>query len=275
MQLLLKISIIILLLVSLISSLSAQNWNGGTGDGYDAHESTNFSLPVVSKFNGSTGDGYEEDASISYSATVVSKFNGGTDDGYNSLSGVFLLSDTVLLGGSQIEDGDVACYNAAVYLEVPVGGGTFIINDGGSATLIAGVKICLKEGFRAEEGSYLDAHITLDGSYCNVVVLPQQGIISGKAPGDDDFVFVSDERNEDRIKVYPNPTAAKLTIEHSEDCGKGSFFYEIYDLTGQIVRRIIRSGTSQVIDLSGHLPGIYFIMINNDDKIYRIKVVKL
>lgn len=70
-------------------------------------------------------------------------------------------------------------------------------------------------------------------------------------------------KKELNVRLYPNPTSGKLTIEVEDDLFTG---VEVMSIQGQ---KIIQSDQS-IIDLSEYPNGIYFIKVNGSAKTYKI-----
>ena len=67
------------------------------------------------------------------------------------------------------------------------------------------------------------------------------------------------------IKVYPNPTNGKLTIDSKNFEG-----VEVYDVSG----RLINKSELNTIDLEGQSKGLYLLKINANGTTQEFKVLK-
>ncbi|MCU0370240.1 MAG: hypothetical protein MUC31_02405, partial [Bacteroidales bacterium] len=65
-----------------------------------------------------------------------------------------------------VASGQSPCYDATQTITTAGSSTTFLVQNGGDATLIAGQNILLLPGTLAQSGSYMMATITTDGSYC-------------------------------------------------------------------------------------------------------------
>jgi len=74
-----------------------------------------------------------------------------------------------------------------------------------------------------------------------------------------------DNFDSNSISIFPNPTNGIVNL-------KGDFFqatqFEVYSSLGKIIKSGILSSTDTKIDLTGFLPGVYFLRINNN--LYKI-----
>lgn len=70
--------------------------------------------------------------------------------------------------------------------------------------------------------------------------------------------------------IYPNPTSGTVTILLGDKSQVGTIA-TIYDINGRLLRNIKISATSQPVDLSEYVNGVYFIKLSNNEV---LKVVK-
>ena len=76
-----------------------------------------------------------------------------------------------------------------------------------------------------------------------------------------------EDYSEYKIKIYPNPTTGNFTI-----VGIQNAEIKVYDLLG---RKVLENRyKDNKIDISDQLAGIYFVMIQSDDKLATKKVLK-
>jgi plastocyanin len=78
-----------------------------------------------------------------------------------------------------------------------------------------------------------------------------------------------------KIKIYPNPTSGKFTLQISEPFDPPSGL-EIFNILGEKVYDFqgLNSQNSNEIDLTSVPDGIYFIRINDRKKIYTAELIK-
>ncbi|MGM0406645.1 MAG: T9SS type A sorting domain-containing protein, partial [Bacteroidota bacterium] len=77
------------------------------------------------------------------------------------------------------------------------------------------------------------------------------------------------------IKLYPNPTSSKLTLEINID-RSDSYTIEIISLSGQqLYKENTQSDRSftKELDLSGYAKGIYFIKVSTDHNHYQERII--
>ncbi|HEX8577673.1 MAG TPA: T9SS type A sorting domain-containing protein [Flavobacterium sp.] len=79
------------------------------------------------------------------------------------------------------------------------------------------------------------------------------------------------------LKVYPNPATNQITLEFNINTSKDTFI-EINNILGQSVKKTVNSfpiGVNMMeIDLSELPKGLYFIQLQNDNKISSKKIIK-
>lgn len=83
-----------------------------------------------------------------------------------------------------------------------------------------------------------------------------------------------EENISSNIKIYPNPTDGIFTLEmRGQDIGKTDYKIEIFNYLGQEIydQEILMKKTE--IDLSNKPKGIYFVLINTEERTYISKVV--
>jgi hypothetical protein len=73
------------------------------------------------------------------------------------------------------------------------------------------------------------------------------------------------KENNDFLKIYPNPTSGKITVE-LDDSGNGSLL-RVFDLYGRMVYQTKEKVTDGcTIDLSGLTKGIYVVKFTGEKK---------
>ena len=70
------------------------------------------------------------------------------------------------------------------------------------------------------------------------------------------------------FKVYPNPASGFIHVESD-----GQAFVKLFDLQGRVVREFMHTGGVKRVSLSGVLPGVYLMVLNNEQKIYQTKIM--
>jgi len=76
---------------------------------------------------------------------------------------------------------------------------------------------------------------------------------------------VEDLANSVNLKVYPNPTANKVTIKANKDFVAGAKL-KVYDITGRTMLNKTLQNSSSTLDFSSLPSGSYFVKISNNGK---------
>lgn len=117
--------------------------------------------------DGNTSQAIEVSIAGNYSVTVTD-YNGCINTGVITVAVIVpVIKDIqdITVTGSH-------CFSATQTITVAGGETTFVVQDGGSATLIAGRNIIYLPGARCDSGGYMRGYITLDNIYCGGIVPP-------------------------------------------------------------------------------------------------------
>jgi hypothetical protein len=160
------------------------------------------------------------------------------------------------------------CYNATQTIIVAGSGTTFLIESGGSATLIAGQNILLLQGTKVIEDGYLHGKITLSGPYCGQ--LPASLVTSAPAGREENAVSEAGE-----FLIYPNPNNGTFTLEAPGSISQETVDVEILNSIGQ--RKILETVhpvAGHTFQLSTLPPGIYLVRISSNSGATTIKMIR-
>jgi hypothetical protein len=108
-------------------------------------------------------------------------------------------------------------------------------------------------------GTHTITYSYTDGNSCTGTATADITVDGCAAIGENDL---------DNLKVYPNPTENKLTIEFS-----GDFTYEITDTKGRIIEKG-EGNTTSTINTSNYTSGVYFVKLVSETVNTTIRVVK-
>ena len=90
----------------------------------------------------------------------------------------------------------------------------------------------------------------------------------------DDKYFV-EKIAQTEIKIYPNPTTEKITLEFSGDVRVENFRpLKIYSLSGQLLHEQPVHSPTTVISLAGMSKGVYILKVNVNGKTEDWKIIK-
>lgn len=160
------------------------------------------------------------------------------------------------------------CFNATSNITIAGGGTTFVVQNGGSATMIAGEKILYLPGTVVEAGGYMLGYITQNGQYCGSTITAPLVSASVAEP---DLPALQ----KPSFKIYPNPTTGSFTLEFPETDLPENLSAFICDIRGNKIHDIRRSGTNkQVISLENQPKGMYFIRVFSSKHSETAKILK-
>jgi hypothetical protein len=163
--------------------------------------------------------------------------------------------------------GESMCYNATGTLTVAGGATTFTVENGGSATMIAGQNIIYLPGTTVQEGGYMHGYIS--DTYCGM----KATTIVTTPTGADELPLTSLSAS---FVLYPNPTNGNFTLVQKGDKILENVRIEVYSMHGEKVMTGNMIGEKQHDFLSSDLKtGLYFVKIVAGDYVETIKLIKL
>ncbi|MFZ4521952.1 MAG: cohesin domain-containing protein [Bacteroidales bacterium] len=177
------------------------------------------------------------------------------------------IPNDLTLQGITIPSGGSQCYNALQTITVAGGVTQFVVENGGSATMIAGLKINYLPGTKINSGGYLHGYITTNGQYCNA--LPASMVTTSI---EDQILPTSDGPG---FILYPNPATDRFIIEFEDGHLPGNPSVTIFGNCGGIMMaNQVMEGLHQEFSLAGKPAGIYFVRVVVGDKCYTKKMIK-
>ncbi len=204
-------------------------------------------------------------ATTTYTLTVTANNGCVGTDAMNVV--VFGPPQDLVLQGITVSNGTNICYNALQTIAVAGGATTFVVENGGSATMIAGVKISYLPGTKVNQGGYLHGYITTSGQYCDA--LPTAPVT---AAIEDPVVEMP---RDDMFKVYPNPANGKITVELTDGQFSENGHIEVFGPLGErIVTEDMNGETRREFSLTGKPVGLYYVRVVNGSKGATKKLVK-
>lgn len=166
----------------------------------------------------------------------------------------------VVVGSGQIE-----CYDATNTITVAGGGTTFLVQTGGSATFIAGMKILYLPGTTVQAGGYMLGKIAPSGPFCSPVKITEV------AAGQHDLPMVTDHAF---FSLFPNPTNGNFTLVQKGDRNLQNVTVEVFTLGGEKVLMERMTGQKREFRFADMPAGLYFVKVMADDYVETIKLVK-
>jgi len=200
-------------------------------------------------------------------------FMGGIT-GFGSFTG--LKSDTPppeqSLANINIANGEYNCYDATQNLSVAGNGNLFVVDDGGSVSLIAGNSIVLFPGTLVNPGGYLVAMITPSGNYCSNPLSPVASNPDNHAIQTPAASFVP---NGPSVHLYPNPTSGICNLTVNQPGPPSEIRVAIYNMNGKpVVQELLAKTSNGTFSLSAQPAGMYFLHVHSGNASTVVKVLK-
>ncbi|MCK9203266.1 MAG: chitobiase/beta-hexosaminidase C-terminal domain-containing protein [Bacteroidales bacterium] len=184
-------------------------------------------------------------------------------------TGTMVVPENQDIGNVTIGSGTTTCYNAKQTITVGGQNGPFLVQDGGSVTMIAGLNILFLPGTKVGSGGYLSAYITQTETYCGAksATIPE--------PETKAIAVTTLQSNHSTFRVYPNPTSGSFTLDMSGTDPSQKVNVEIYRMTGEPVLKETLTGESQhQYNLGDQPTGIYILRILNTEMAGTIKIIR-
>jgi len=165
-----------------------------------------------------------------------------------------------------VANGMVKCYNAVQTISVAGNGTTFIVENGGSATMIAGQQIICYPGTIIQNGGYLLGYIAPAGPWCTTPSMPAAVMAEDEIAGNTIHAA---------FKVYPNPTTGNFIIEVNGEPADEKVSVNIYGMRGEkVFAKILQGDRRYEISISDRPVGIYFIRLISGNRAETVKIIK-
>ncbi|MFZ4520929.1 MAG: ice-binding family protein [Bacteroidales bacterium] len=175
------------------------------------------------------------------------------------------IPQTVAVNG-EIGAGESDCQNATQTIIVAGGSIPYHVLGGGIIKLIAGQNIKLLPETQVYSGGYLHAYITTTGEYCC-------GLTSFAA-AKELIETTSDKEAGLSLRIYPNPTNGKFTVELDPSIRSGNTTAHIYGTLGDLIQQKDLTGMDHYeFTLGGNTPGIYFIQVRSGDHLESRRII--
>lgn len=218
--------------------------------------------------SGATNGNYTPQATILGTLFYYCTVHGNCGlDVTSSISGAFIVLPAIVTGN--IGNGHDTCYSADQTITVAGGATIFIVEDGGSATMIAGQNIMYLPGTKVEPGGYLLGKIAPGGPFCG----QQLPSIANVVASTDELPVVSQKSS---FLLYPNPTTGKFRIEQKSEIKYCKVQVVVFGIHGEklLARELSAESTHEFL-LSGYPYGLCFVKIFADKYVETFKLVIL
>jgi hypothetical protein len=176
---------------------------------------------------------------------------------------------TLNVQNDTIPNGTYVCYDATQTITVAGGGTSFVVQDGGNATMIAGQNIIYLPGTKVDSGGYLLGNITTNGQYCGYQAAP---ITMNTEIRNGENVSGS---GKSLLKVYPNPTGGTINIELNGGKETSKATIEIIGIHGErLLSCTVKNQKKHQLSLEGFPAGVYFVRLISEAGTETAKIVK-
>jgi len=167
-----------------------------------------------------------------------------------------------------IPNGTTTCYDAQQILTVAGNGTTFLVENNGSITLVAGLKISMLNGTKVNNGGFLLGRITTTSDFCGSLLNPLVASNDNKEALGVETIIKSQF-----IKVYPNPTTDLVVVELVD--GGTTANVTVYSMQGgKLYQKELNGENKYQFSLAGRPVGIYMVRVQSGDRAEIAKVVK-
>ncbi len=179
---------------------------------------------------------------------------------------------TVSLQGISVASGESNCYNAFETIYIAGSGTTFTVQNGGSATMIAGQNIIYYPGTTVEPGGYMHGFIAPNGPWCSQ---PNPVVNNNEKSGDVEAV-VPEITAGQVVRVYPNPTPGNFALEMAGSSDATMQSVEIYSVSGMKVAEVKLNGERRHEFPGTELrQGVYFLHVTTTLGKTTVKLIRL
>jgi uncharacterized protein (TIGR02145 family) len=161
------------------------------------------------------------------------------------------------------------CYNALQTITVAGSGNKFLVQNGGSATFIAGEKIRFLTGTKVMSGGYLRGSISQNGTFCDggtSLLKSDNENLEGETQG------IPPESG--ILQCNPNPTSDVCVINIPGIPPHQNLQIYIYDIYGKIIiQKSVPDFDKLSISLGGNPEGLYLIRVFVQSRYYSGKII--
>ncbi|MCX6304310.1 MAG: T9SS type A sorting domain-containing protein [Bacteroidetes bacterium] len=175
------------------------------------------------------------------------------------------------LANITIPNGVSTCYDATQILTIAGSGNVFLVDNGGSVTLVAGSKVYMLAGAKVSSGGYLHGYITTNGTYCGAAFNP---LVANTFLKEDELGVTPGVKNQ-FVKLYPNPTADIVIVELVGTDANTVASVTVYSMQGcQLLQKTMIGDAKLQFSLSGRPVGMYMVHVQSGERSEIAKVVK-
>jgi hypothetical protein len=171
-------------------------------------------------------------------------------------------------------NGQNNCNNASQTITVAGNGTTFFVQNGATATMIAGQSIDYLPGTKVYSGGYLHGYLTT--SVCCGVGALAPSMIINPTKTDSIEILAESVSGLTFFKVFPNPTTGNFILELSGNFAFTFVQVEVFGIRGEkVLTSVFTTEQKHEFSLSGSPSGIYFIRVLSGNQAGSAKIIKL
>ncbi len=174
-----------------------------------------------------------------------------------------------------IYSGETECFDAKNTITVAGGDSFFVVQDGASATFIAGEKITLLPGVTVEYSGHLLARIAeSEDDFCGIPKATEV-VYENEDFGGASIDHKQHSKNEYLFRVYPNPTDGVFTLELNKVNENIPTIVDVYGLiSGSIISKQLPVQKKHTINMIGATPGVYIIRVVQGNQVGVERIIK-
>ncbi|NTV83124.1 MAG: hypothetical protein HGA23_02345 [Bacteroidales bacterium] len=162
-----------------------------------------------------------------------------------------------------VTNGQSVCYDATQTITVAGSGTTFIVQNGGDVTLVAGQNILLLPGTMAQSGSHLLGVITTNGNYCGSM----ESAMVSNPPAEEETLSQS-ELSDKGFLLFPSPTTGKFNLILDAPAVDVPCYFQVTGMLGnRVIDLKLQSSSFFSFDLTGQPAGLYLVRLIRGTKI--------
>ena len=167
--------------------------------------------------------------------------------------------------------GQTLCFDAQQTLVIAGNGTTFTVQSNGIVNLVAGEKISMLPGTKVYLGGYLHGYITTNGQYCTV---PSNPVVINPGEEKSSAPLAVESTGNGSVKIYPNPTTGRFTVEIGEKVVSNRIVVETYGMTGgKIFSQEMAGEKKHEFSLDGRPMGVYFVKVIAEGEVSTTKLI--
>ncbi len=158
------------------------------------------------------------------------------------------------------------CYNALQTISVAGNGHSFLVQNGGDVTMIAGQQINYYPGTTVVTGGRLHGYIAPNGPWCP---LPVKSLTLSSEPATPELP------SKPFFRVFPNPTSGDFTVALKGYIPGETMRLAVFNMKGEIIlQKEISNVLKTELSLSGKPSGLYLVRVESPTYQGSVRLIK-